>query len=322
MPDGTLVCCFYQGYAHGSPPTDAFPDCGRMVCVFSHDNGRTWGESTVMVDTDGDDHDGHLALLKDGRLLCNYFCEIYYRQENGKRVRVKDQNTEPKQSDVCIIESKDGGKTWGQPRVVATCWQYCSATAGSIIELPTGHLIVPVYGWEKEFKNAGVGVVRSEDGGKTWGPVTLIVSGLPYGEANEMGLVRLRDGRTLGLIRNRMSQVLSDEDGKTWTRPAPIGIPGDAPCMIQLRSGALVCGIRMKAEKKGTGVIVSNDAGKTWRGPHAVDTVGGAYPGLAELPDGSIYIVYYEEGKGSKIRGARFRLIDDGIALIPPAEWK
>lgn len=316
MPDGTLICCLYHGYAHGSPPTDAFPNCGKMVCVFSHDNGKTWSKPVTMVDTDGDDHDGHLVLLKDGRLICNYFCEQFYRQENGRKVRLKS----PDKLEVCTIESKDGGKTWGEPRAVATCWQYVQASSGSILELPNGHLIMPVYGWERGEKNAGVGVVRSEDGGKTWGPVILLVTGLSSGhEACEMGLVRLNDGRLLALIRPRMMRCYSSDDGRTWTEPQPIGIPGDAPCVIQLRSGVVVCAARING---GTGVIVSRDNGQTWRGPYAVDTVSGAYPGLAEMPDGSVYIVYYEEGAGSKIRGARFRLTDEGIDLIPPAKWK
>jgi hypothetical protein len=36
--------------------------------------------------------------------------------------------------------------------------------------------------------------------------------------------------------------------------------------------------------------------------------VGGAYPGLAELSDGSILCIYYEEGKASSIRQAIFKV--------------
>ena len=38
-----------------------------------------------------------------------------------------------------------------------------------------------------------------------------------------------------------------------------------------------------------------------------VDTVGGAYPSMVNLKDGSVLIVYYEEGPGSSIRAKRFR---------------
>jgi hypothetical protein len=39
-----------------------------------------------------------------------------------------------------------------------------------------------------------------------------------------------------------------------------------------------------------------------------IDTVGGAYPSLVELPDGRVYCVYYEEGKGASVRGVRLRV--------------
>ena len=317
---GRLLCCLYQGYAHGSPPTDEFPNCGKMVSVFSDDWGKTWSKPMTTVDTEADDHDGHLALLKDGRLLCNYFAEQFYQERKGKRVRI--EGNAAWRFDICLIESRDGGKTWREPRVVATPWKYCSATAGKIIELPEGDLLMPVYGWEAGGANAGVGVVRSGDGGQTWGAVKLLVSGLPAGSANEMALLRLDDGRLLALIRPQMLQAYSSDEGRTWTAPVQAGVAGHAPCLIQTREGRLVYGIRTAGQGYATGVVVSDDRGATWQGPYQVDTVSGAYPGLAELPDGSIYIVYYEEGAGSRIRGKRFRLQRDGIELLPLEQWR
>ena len=313
--DGTLLCCLYQGYAHGSPPTDEFPNCGKMVCVRSEDHGKTWSKPVTMVDTDADDHDGHLVRLRDGRILCNYFAERFYREQDGKRVRITGGTAW--KLEVCLIESRDGGGTWSPPRVIPTCWQYCSATAGGIVELPDGDLLMPVYGWEGGDANAGVGVIRSRDGGRTWGSVTLLVSGLPAGQANEAALVHLDDGRLLALIRPQMLQCYSSDGGKTWTTLAKAGVAGHAPCLIQTWRGELVCAIRTLGATTATGVIVSHDRGATWQGPYQVDTVGGAYPGLAQLPDGSIYIVYYEEGPGSRILGRRCRLKADGIEVLP-----
>jgi hypothetical protein len=34
--------------------------------------------------------------------------------------------------------------------------------------------------------------------------------------------------------------------------------------------------------------------------------VGGAYPSLVELPDGLVYCVYYEEGKGRAFEACGF----------------
>ena len=58
------------------------------------------------------------------------------------------------------------------------------------------------------------------------------------------------------------------------------------------------------------------DEGKTWNGPVKIDTVGGAYPSLVELPDGLVYCVYYEEGKGSSIRGVRLRVSKNAVKIV------
>ena len=47
-----------------------------------------------------------------------------------------------------------------------------------------------------------------------------------------------------------------------------------------------------------------------------VDGVGGAYPSMVNLKDGSVLIVYYEEGSGSSIRAKRFRAKRDGIKWL------
>jgi sialidase-1 len=94
-------------------------------------------------------------------------------------------------------------------------------------------------------------------------------------------------------------------------------IYGDAPNLLYTSKGLLLCAMR----HKGTSVIVSPDEGKTWRGAYRIDTVGGAYPSMCELADGTIFCVYYEEGPGSNIRAVRFRPRSDGIDFVLPAEW-
>lgn len=45
----------------------------------------------------------------------------------------------------------------------------------------------------------------------------------------------------------------------------------------------------------------------------------GAYPSLAELPDGDVYCIDYEEGKGSGIRGVRLRVDTEGVSVVTGA---
>ena len=58
------------------------------------------------------------------------------------------------------------------------------------------------------------------------------------------------------------------------------------------------------------------DEGKTWQGPVRIDNVGGAYPSMVELPNGLVYCVYYEEGKGSSIRGVRLRVETKVVRMV------
>jgi hypothetical protein len=61
---------------------------------------------------------------------------------------------------------------------------------------------------------------------------------------------------------------------------------------------------------------VSRDEGKSWQGPCQIDTTPGAYASTVELKDGSVLVVYYEEGEGSAVRARRFRLLPDGIKFL------
>src|ERR1700757_1165549 len=73
LRNGNLFCVFYSGYGHVSTPNDKWPKGGRIMAVRSTDNGQTWSNPVVVMDTDGDDRDPSVACLKDGTLLLNWF---------------------------------------------------------------------------------------------------------------------------------------------------------------------------------------------------------------------------------------------------------
>ena len=65
-----------------------------------------------------------------------------------------------------------------------------------------------------------------------------------------------------------------------------------------------------------TAMHISRDECRTWQGPYLIDTVGGAYPATVELKDGTILVIYYEEGSGSAVRVKRFRVKADGLETL------
>ena len=90
------------------------------------------------------------------------------------------------------------------------------------------------------------------------------------------------------------------------------GFKGHCPYFLRHKSGVILLAHRVPA----TSLHWRADEGKTWHGPVQIDTVGGAYPSVVELPDGLVYCVYYEEGKGSSIRGVRLRVDKVGVTFV------
>src|SRR5215467_5045842 len=73
LKNGDLLCVFYSGYGHVSTPNARWPKGGRILAVRSSNNGQSWSQPVVAIDTDQDDRDPSVTYLKDGTLLLNWF---------------------------------------------------------------------------------------------------------------------------------------------------------------------------------------------------------------------------------------------------------
>ena len=62
LTNGDLLCVFYAGYGHVSLPRADCPKGGRICCVRSKDEGRTWSAPRVLFDGSFDDRDLHGAF--------------------------------------------------------------------------------------------------------------------------------------------------------------------------------------------------------------------------------------------------------------------
>ena len=132
----------------------------------------------------------------------------------------------------------------------------------------------------------------------------------------ETDFVRLKDGTLWAALRGdrvNMHFATSPDGGLTWSPVKDIGFPGHCPHLTRLSTGEILLSHRLPL----TSLHISRDDGKTWQGPYQIDTVGGAYPSTVELKDGSVLVVYYEEGPGSAVRARRFKLTATGIEFLP-----
>jgi sialidase-1 len=295
LRDGRLLCVFYAGYGHVALPNSSLPQGGRIACCYSSDEGHTWSPAETVYDGPDDDRDPSVVQLADGRLLLSFFS-------------LRKSEASPGYSGLgsWLIESADGGKTWSEPRQLSAS-HYCSAP---IRQLSNGRLIVGLYIQTEGVSQGSISF--SDDGGKSWQPEVLIDNGGMKLDA-ETDLIELRDGSLFAAQRPVLASSRSTDGGVSWTVSERMGFEGHCPYFLRTAGDVIVLAYRLPH----TSLRYSRDECVTWSENHVVDEVTGAYPSLVNLRDGSVLIVYYEEGSGSNIRARRFRIDREGLKWLP-----
>jgi sialidase-1 len=300
VADGRLLAVFYAGNDHLSQPTAATPKGGRICLMRSGDSGATWSRAQTLVDLDGDDRDPSLLATRKGILICS-FMKFYGRREV------------PRSHVVWVTRSLDAGRTWEEPKPVASGFS-TMATSSPVVELADGTLLMPVfvrdtasrYPVDEPGRRDRALVLRATDDGRSWGS-PVFVDPEPAGHLQEPALVEIGPRRLLCVMRPGMTRSFSGDDGRTWSKPERLAERGDAPYLLRARSGMLLCAFRSKAPDA-TRLILSGDGGRTWSPSVRIDDCPGAYPSMVELADGRILCIYYEEGRSSSIRQTVFRV--------------
>lgn len=295
LNDGRLMCVFYAGYGHVALPNAQLPKGGRICYCTSRDEGRTWTKAHVLYDGPDDDRDPSIVQLKNGKLICNFF----------SLAKSKDPKKPYEGLGSWLVTSDDLGKTWSSPLPISKTY-YCSSP---IRELSTGRLILGLY--KENDKTAQGAVIYSDDGGKTWSKEIDIDNGGKRLDA-ETDIIELKDGKLYAAQRDHMSYATSADGGKTWTVSRPIGFAGHCPYFLRTKDGIIILGHRLPK----TSLHYSLDECRTWSKNVLIDDVIGAYPSMVNLKDGSVLVVYYEEGRGSNIRAKRFRATRQGISWL------
>lgn len=314
LHNGDILVAFYAGYDHISYPNDEYPTGGKICMARSSDEGQTWSEPEILYDDELDNRDPHLAQLSDGTLICSFFS--LWRKD--------DEENGYASSNAQIIRSEDDGHTWGpQPEFIETDGEnwVCSAP---VRQLADGTCLLPMYHHYRG--GAWGGVVRSDDLGATWSRETSIAEGSGLFLPAETDIIQLKDGTLYAALRAdqevgvHMHYATSADLGLMWSEAQDIGFFGHAPHFTRLSNGLILLstrGFRQSGDVAGyTALQISDDEAQTWHGPITIDSSPGAYTSTVELRDGSILIVYYEEGEGSGIRASRFYIGDDW-QLIP-----
>lgn len=301
LADGRLLAVFYAGYGHVSLPNDVWPSGGRVSGCFSADGGRTWSPPFLVFDGPDDDRDPSVVQLRSGRLLCTFFSLRKDPAAGGETRPWRGVGS-------WLITSDDLGQTWSSPVEISPDY-YCSSP---VRELPDGRLILGLYRQDETGSRGAV--TLSGDGGSTWSAPVDIPNG-GYQLDAETDVILLRDGSLLAVEREpetTMCWSVSKDGGRSWSVSRPIGFPGHCPYLLRAPGDIILLAHRLPQ----TSLHYSFDEGRTWSAHVMIDDVPGAYPSMVLLDDGSVLVVYYEEGEGSDIRARRFRATRAGIVWL------
>jgi len=316
MDDGTLaVACSGLRSQHVCP-------WGKTVLSVSRDDGANWSEPRVIQDSMIDDRDAGIVHLGCGKLLVSWF-----RSDTRQYANPVPESMPPEWADAFadwtdekvnallgswVMLSDDAGETWGEPIRVPV-----SAPHGPI-RLKSGELLYlgKRYKTWNDMGESMITAARSSDDGRTWETVGTVPVCDKTDPANyhEPHVVELPSGRLIGMIRIQnhsgkdlaaagipsfsIMQTESDDGGRTWTPARPLGFHGSPPHIIRHSSGVLVLTYGYRQSPLGQRVAFSRDDGATWDHDWILrdDAPGDVgYPATVELPDGSLFSVYYQQ---------------------------
>ncbi len=335
LKSGRWLLTFSSGYWHASPPLNhdilKDPECrkkfdewheigmpfidaprgGRTHVMHSDDNGKTWSDPKMLVDTEYDDRHSTILELDDGTLLCTFFTYRF-----------------PGVAHAAYILSHDQGQTWSDP--VKLPGDAAAFGSGSAIRLLDGSIVVAA---DQDSPKKGIAILRSTDRGETFKLASAVETDHPQYEPS---IAQLKNGQLVLITRPEGDIYWSKDNGKTWTPPASTGVQLFDPHLVVMPNGVLAC---FHGSYKGGGlrVMLSPDNGHTWHGPekqigYAVDPSVYGYSHPMLMPDGTIFLVYIHTG-GHKPADARTQALwalririnenAEGIEILPaPSEQK
>ncbi len=304
MPNGEIGAVIYSHPSHGWHE-------GDPELWVSSDGGYTWELRSEVTRHDppsvrmnvavGLNPDGHLVALVSGWSLQG-------EERGGRGVVLKPW----------VSISTDYGHTWEHVGEIAPAEGEIPGFEGEPVLIPFGDVcvngdecVVSCYGsadWKRDIARHSV-LLRSRDGGRTWGDASVIGEG----NYNETDILIHSSGRWLALARTarvrsddigqdygaNVRLFVSEDQGRTWEFKADLSLPMQHPGhLLELSDGRILATYGTRIPRfKGVCGRVSEDVGETWSAPFVI--VGGllegdcGYPSSVQVEDGAIVTAYY-----------------------------
>lgn len=250
-----------------------------------------------------------------------------YRLQNGDIVavfyagyqHVSYPNADyPKGGRICMVRSKDEGRTWTAPKVIFD--DESDNRDAHVSQLSDGTILVSLFSLyrdetAKTRMGTGVQLIRSEDGGETWSEKAMPVtdntwySSAPVRELADGSCILPIYHQTRGKKGNAGGGVLlSNDKGRTWSQPIEIDsgslyLPAETD-VIQLKDGSLFAALRGNQASPPTNMQSSTsiDGGRTWSPVREMGFLGHS-PYLMRLSTGEILLSYRGFTNNTKAKG-------------------
>jgi len=281
------------------------------------DNGQTWSEPFVAVDTILDDREGGFTVTPDGEILMHVFATHWNAASYEalvpdsypeawiarwiKHVSTPEYVNATELAGAFIYSSQDHGTTWEK------IGRGPDSTHGGIA-LQDGSLLVTSYREDSDV----IRIYRTTDSRREWEHIHSVPSPAPQFQFGEPHVTQLPTGRIVVMIRATarvydderpdlyLWQTYSDDNGETWADPFPTPMLGFPPHLLTLSDGRLLCTYGRRVKPYGQRAMISSD-GVTWN--HAAEITlrddglnyDLGYPVSIELSPGRILSAYYQK---------------------------
>lgn len=305
LEDGTLAAIFKGG--------DGIVGLwGHLQIAFSKDGGESWTPPRTIAQMDHDTDHMALGHTAAGELV------LCFVQPHAYKAGIWD-TTQTHDGPIYVVRSTDGGQSWTSPVVIDTSGvpvpNGCNPH-GKMAQLADGTLLMSLYLTYREDQRKasyqqhgefGTYILRSRDGGQTWGDASLLADGFV-----EPSLYLLPSGRLIGMVVQFMPGrnlwlTFSDDGGYTWSEPRPVTGYHEysGSSLLLLKDGRLLLAYGHRSFPGGVHAMISRDQGESWNQDEKVmlsaesvyQFCGGG--SSVQLADGKIVTAYFQhQGTG------------------------
>lgn len=298
LSDQELLCFYRRGQAFYSLD-------GILAQLRSKDGGNTWIDEGLIWDPTAEltpytYSAPHGTLLKDGSLV---IVAHRYPATEENFFRFNPETGGAKTTETVLFRSQDGGRHWSAPHPLELGSERMLDTPSSVIEMEDGRWFLAFEQWKMWDDVSPLHIkgfaLYSRDQGETWGErEDFSTASDPARMYSHSRYSRMLDGRICALqwTQNIGGQknyplhlVVSDIDGKRWSKPHSTEIQAQTSWLADLGNGTLAAAYSIREGiKPGVLVALSEDEGKTWNLEHQVmvwDAVGQEFLGVSHKPD-------------------------------------